>query len=66
MQNSLLCCFSGWSESRISLWMAVYMRNMAVKSTFPSKCLQSTVLSLSALSSSSFQVEPFPLTGGEF
>jgi hypothetical protein len=64
-RNSSVDCSAGRTEWRISLWMAAYRRSMAVKRALPSRCLQNTVLSASALAISFFHTAPFPFTGGE-
>jgi hypothetical protein len=51
--------------SFISLCIVAYSCSIPVNKTFPSKCLQRTLFSLSALSISRFHVAPLPFCCGE-
>jgi hypothetical protein len=54
-----------WSVSFISWWMVAYRCSMPVNRALPSRCLQSTVLSASALVVRSLHTMRFPFSLGD-
>jgi hypothetical protein len=56
---------SDWSVSFISRWMAAYSSSMPVNSALTSRCLQITVLSVSASDTNPFHTAFFSFTTGE-